>query len=83
MERVSTPPDGGRLLTPGGRPFIAVIVNYVGHRDRAWAQFQTDKFDPALIDAAFRLARQAGANTIRTFVAAPLQDEFPQGNWTN
>jgi hypothetical protein len=60
-----------------------VIVNYVGHRDRAWAQFQTHKFDPALIEAAFRLARQAGANTIRTFVAAPLQDEFPQGNWTN
>ena len=82
MERVSIAPDGGRLLTPGGRPFFAVIVNYVGHSDRAWAQFQADKFDPALIEADFRLARQAGANTIRTFVAAPLQNEFPQGNWT-
>ena len=82
MERVSITPDGGRLLTPGGRSFFAVIVNYVGHTDRAWAQFQAGKFDPALIEADFRLARQAGANTIRTFVAAPLQNEFPQGNWT-
>ena len=67
MERVSITPDGGRLLTPGGRSFFAVIVNYVGHSDRAWAQFQAGKFDPALIEADFRLARQAGANTIRTF----------------
>ena len=67
MERVSITPDGGRLLTPGGRPFFAVIVNYVGHTDRAWSQFQAGKFDPALIEADFRLARQAGANTIRTF----------------
>ena len=81
MDLVSIAPDGGRLQIAGGRPFYAVIVNYVGHSDRAWAQFQAGKFDPALIEADFRLARQAGANTIRTFVAGPLQNEFPQGNW--
>jgi hypothetical protein len=82
MDLVSITPDAGRLLAPNGKPFFAMIVNYVGHSDRAWAQFQAGKFDPALIEADFRLARQAGANTIRTFVAAPLQNEFPQGNWT-
>ena len=81
MDLVSLTPDGGRLQISGGRPFYAVIVNYVGHSDRAWAQFQAGKFDPALIEADFHLARQAGANTIRTFVAGPLQNEFPQGNW--
>ena len=81
MNLVSITPDAGRLLTPDGKPFFAMIVNYVGHSDRAWAQFQAGKFDPALIEADFRLARQAGANTIRTFIAAPLQNEFPQGNW--
>jgi hypothetical protein len=75
-------PGGGRLQTPDGKPFFAVIVNYVGHRDRAWQQFQAGKFDPALIEADYRLARDAGANTIRTFVAAPLQNEFTQGDWT-
>lgn len=78
---VSVAPDGGRLLDAQGRPFFAVIVNYVGHSDRAWAQFQSDKFDPALIEDDFRRARQAGANTVRTFVAAPLQNEFPKGDW--
>jgi hypothetical protein len=78
---VSVTADGARLLTPDGRPFFAVIANYVGHSDRAWAQFQAGKYDPALIEADFRLAASAGANAIRTFVAAPLQSEFPQGNW--
>ena len=79
---VSIAPAAGRLLAPDGRPFFPIIVNYVGHSDRAWSQFQTSLFDAALIEADFRLARQAGANTIRTFVAAPLHNEFPNGNWT-
>ncbi len=79
---VSVAPDAGRLCTADGRSFFALIVNYVGHSDRAWAQFQAGKFDPALIEADFRLARQVGANTIRTFVAAPLQNEFPKNDWT-
>jgi hypothetical protein len=81
MDLVSIAPDGGWLLAPGGAPFFAVIVNYVGHSDRAWAQFQAGKFDPALIEADCRLAQRSGANTLRTFVAPPLQNEFPQGNW--
>ncbi len=79
---VSLKADGLRFSTPDGRPFYAVIANYVGHSDRAWAQFQPAQFDPALIEADFRLARGIGANTIRTFVAAPLQNEFPANNWT-
>lgn len=79
---ISIAPDGRRLLDAEGRPFFAVIVNYVGHTDRAWAQFRPDRFDPALIEADFRLARRLGANTVRTFVAAPLQNEFPQGDWS-
>ncbi len=79
---VSVAPDGARLLHPDGRQFFAVIVNYVGHSDRAWAQFQAGRYDPALIEADFRLARATGANTVRTFVAAPLQNEFPRGDWT-
>lgn len=78
---VSVAPGGGRLLDAQGQPFFAVIVNYVGHSDRAWAQFQSAQFDAVLIEADFRLARQAGANVIRTFVAAPLQNEFPKGDW--
>lgn len=78
---VSVAPGGGRLLDAQGKPFFAVIVNYVGHSDRAWSQYQTAQFDPALIETDFRLARQAGANVIRTFVAAPLQNEFPKGDW--
>lgn len=79
---ISIAPGGRCLLDAHGRPFFAVIVNYVGHTDRAWAQFQTGRFDPALIEADFRLARQLGANTVRTFVAAPLQNEFPKGDWS-
>jgi hypothetical protein len=79
---VSIAADGSRLLTPDGRPFFAIIVNYVGHSDRAWAQFTAEKFDPALIEADFRLARATGANTVRTFVANPLPNEFPNGDWT-
>ena len=81
-DRISITPAADRLLALDGRPFFATIANYVGHSDRAWSQFQSSLFDPALIEADFRLARQAGANTIRTFVAAPLQNEFPNGNWT-
>lgn len=79
---VSATPGGDRLQTPDGKPFFAIIVNYVGHADRAWQQFQAGKFDPDLIETDFRLARNTGANTIRTFVAPPLQDEFPKGDWT-
>jgi hypothetical protein len=79
---ISIAPEGNRLQTADGRPFFAVIVNYVGHRDRAWAQFMPGRFDPALIEDDFRLARRAGANTIRTFVAAPLQNEFTRGDWS-
>ncbi len=79
---VSAAPHGARLLHPDGRPFFAVIVNYVGHSDRAWAQFQAGRYDPALIEADFRRARAAGANAVRTFVAGPLQNEFPKGDWT-
>lgn len=79
---VSVTPDASRLSAPDGRPFFTVLVNYVGHSDRAWAQFQPDTFDPALIEADLRLARQTGANAVRTFVAGPLQNEFPQGDWT-
>ncbi len=78
----SVSPDGKGLLTPDGKPFFAVIVNYVGHGDRAWSWFKPGQFDPALVEADFRLARQTGANTIRTFVDDPLQGEFPKGDWT-
>lgn len=81
-ELVSVTPDARRLLAPGGKPFFAVIVNYVGHSDRAWAQFQPGKFDASLIESDFRRARAAGANTVRTFVTSPLQNEFPRGDWT-
>ena len=79
---VSVAPGGGRLQTADGAPFFTIVVNYVGHSDRAWAQFNSDKFDPALIEADFRLARAAGANTVRTFVANPLPGEFTAGDWT-
>ena len=79
---ISVAPGGNRLQTPDGKPFFAVIVNYVGHSDRAWGQFMPGQFDPALIESDFRLARQIGANAIRTFVANPLQNEFPKGDWT-
>jgi len=73
---------GDRLQTLDGCPFFAIIVNYVGHADRAWRQFDDGQFDPARIEADYRLARAIGANTIRTFVASPLQNEFPKGDWT-
>ena len=79
---VSISSDGKRLLTPDGNSFFAVIVNYVGHFDRAWHWFEPDLFDPALVEADFRLAKETGANTIRTFVDDPLQKEFPKGDWT-
>lgn len=79
---ISLAPEGSRLQMADGRPFFAVIVNYVGHSDRAWAQFMPGRFDLALIENDFRLARQTGANTIRTFVAAPLQNEFTRGDWS-
>ena len=80
---VSVAPGGRRLLTPDGRPFFAIIVNYVGHSDRAWELYKPGQFDPALIEADFRLARQAGANTVRTFVRDPMSKEFTQGDWTS
>jgi hypothetical protein len=79
---VSIAPDRGRLLNLDGQPFFAIIVNYVGHGDRAWDLYKPGQFDAALIEADFRLARQAGANTVRTFVRDPLSKEFTQGDWT-
>ncbi len=81
-ELISVAPDGSRLHTPDGNPFFAVIINYVGHSDRAWAQYMPGQFDAALIEADYRLARRIGANAIRTFVASPLQNEFPKGDWS-
>ena len=46
QDLVSIAPAAGRLLAPDGRPFFPMIVNYVGHSDRAWSQFQADLFDP-------------------------------------
>ena len=37
---VSVTSDATRLCAADGRPIFAVIVNYVGHSDRAWAQFR-------------------------------------------
>ena len=79
---ITTAPDGSRFRDPRGLPFFPVIVNYVGHSDRAWEQFQPGKFDPALIEADWRLAKRAGANVIRTFVDDPLQNEFPYGDFS-
>jgi hypothetical protein len=57
MDLVSVAPGGNRLPTPDGKPFFAVIVNYVGHSDRAWGQFMPALFDPALIESDFRPAQ--------------------------
>ena len=35
MNSISCAPGGHQLQTPDGQPFFAVIINYVGHYDRA------------------------------------------------
>jgi hypothetical protein len=45
----------------GGQPFFVVGANYEGPVDRAWAMWEEEEFDPALIEADFARARSIGA----------------------
>ena len=70
------------LITPrGGQPFFVIGANYEGPTDRAWAMWEDEKFDAALIEADFARARSLGINTLRIFVQTPLRDDIKAGDF--
>ena len=77
----ATSGDGERLLAPSGVPVFVTGMNYEGPADRAWQMWDTDKFDPGLIDADFARAATAGVTALRVFVQAPLAVDIAAGKW--
>jgi len=74
--------DGARLLAPNGTPLFITGMNYEGPTDRAWAMWDPDKFDAALIEADFvRASDQAGVNALRIFVQPSLVADIGAGKW--
>ncbi|HEY2595557.1 MAG TPA: cellulase family glycosylhydrolase, partial [Chloroflexota bacterium] len=80
--QAATSGDGQRLLGPGGAPLYITGMNYEGPADRAWQMWDSDKFDPNLIDADFLKASEtAGVNVLRIFVQAGLVTDLVAGKW--
>jgi hypothetical protein len=59
-----------------------VGANYEGPVDRAWAMWEEEEFDAALIEADFARARSIGINTLRLFVQRPLRDNINAGDFS-
>lgn len=71
------------LITPrAGQPFFVIGANYEGPTDRAWAMWEDDKFDIALIEADFARARSLGINTLRIFVQTALREDIKGENFS-
>jgi hypothetical protein len=79
--RAGSPIQGGRLVLPERGPAFLMAINYEGPADRAWQMWEDGKFDPALIEADLRRAREAGFTAVRAFVQAPLARDVQSGNW--
>ncbi len=73
--------EGGRLALPGKGPSFLVAVNYEGPADRAWQMWEDGKYDPGLIEADLRRAKEAGFSTVRVFVQPPLVKEIQANRW--
>ncbi len=81
--RAQDAPSSPTWITPrGGKPFFVIGANYEGPVDRAWMMWDSDKFDPALIDADFARARSVGINTLRIFVQKSLRDDVNAGDFS-
>ncbi len=81
--RAQDAPSTPTWITPrGGKPFFVIGANYEGPVDRAWMMWDSDKFDPALIDADFARARSVGINTLRIFVQKSLRDDINAGDFS-
>ena len=74
-------PDAGRLVIPGRGPSFLLAVNYEGPADWAWQMWEDGRFDPALIAADLRRARDAGFSTVRVFVQEPLARDAMANRW--
>src|SRR5688500_6212902 len=71
------------LITPReGEPYFVIGANYEGPTDRAWAMWEDDKFDIALIEGDFARARSLGINTLRIFVQSALREDIAGGDFT-
>ena len=73
--------QASRLALPGKGPSFLVAVNYEGPSDRAWQMWEDGKFDPGLIEADLRRARDAGFSTVRVFVQPPLVQAIQANRW--
>ena len=73
--------EGGRLALPGKGPSFLVAINYEGPSDRAWQMWEDGQFDPGLIEADLRRARDAGFSTVRVFVQPPLVQAIQANRW--
>src|SRR5690242_10556317 len=62
----------GKLALPGRGPAFLLAVNYEGPADRAWQMWEDGQYDPGLIEADLRRARESGFSAVRVFVQAPL-----------
>jgi len=72
MALVTTAKSKQYLVSPAGKTFFALGVNYSGYFDRAWKMWEPDLFDPNLIALDFGKAQQSGFNTIRIFAHTAL-----------
>lgn len=73
---------GDQLVDANGTRYFVAGINYEGPTDRAWAMWQDDKFDPALIGRNLAQAAAGGYNCVRIFIQASLRDDIQANNWT-
>jgi hypothetical protein len=70
------------FVTAKGAPFFVMGANYQGYFDRAWRMWESNRFDPALIDRDFGKLSQTGLNVVRLFVHAALDSDIHRGDFS-
>lgn len=81
MALVTTAKSKHYLVSPAGKTFFAMGINYSGYFDRAWKMWEDDWYDPDVIALDFRKAQQSGFNTIRIFAHTALLKEIHKDNF--
>ena len=70
------------LIKPNGDPFFVMGVNYQGYFDRAWRMWDSNRFDPALIDRDFDKIARTGLTVVRLFVQSALDGDIRRDDFS-
>ena len=73
---------GAQVVDEQGQPIFLAGVNYEGFTDRAWKMWESEQFDPTLIQRDFETARLGGYNTLRVFVQERLATNIFAGDFS-